>query len=80
MRSEKAEAGLRAFKDYDYRVHCEGKEPGSADQIRVHVQQKRLRNILAVSKQRKMSAGTSEFLTAPLPRIATTTAPLTSTY
>ena len=25
MKSEKAEAGLKAFKDYDYRVECEGK-------------------------------------------------------
>ena len=75
MKSEKAEAGLTAFKDYDYRLQCEGKTPGSADPIRVHFQQKRLRNILAVSKQRTNSADTSEFLTAPFPRIATTTAP-----
>ena len=42
MKSEKAEAGLRAFKDYDYRVQCEGKKPGYADPFRVHLQQKRL--------------------------------------
>ena len=51
------------------------KEPGSADPIRVHFQHKRLQNILAVSKQRKISADTSELLTAPLSRIHTTTAP-----
>jgi len=26
MKSEKAQAGLKAFKDYDYRVECEGKK------------------------------------------------------
>ena len=75
MKSEKAAARLRAFKDYDYRVQCEGKKPGSADPFRVHLQQKRLRNILAVSKQRELFTDTSEFLTAPLSRIHTTTSP-----
>ena len=75
MKSDKAEAGLKAFKDYDYRVECEGKEPGSADPIRVYFQNKRLQNILAVSKRRKLSADTSEFLTARLSRFDTTTAP-----
>ena len=35
MKSEKAVAGLKAFKDYDYRVECEGKEAGSVDPIRL---------------------------------------------
>ena len=37
MKSEKAEAGLKAFKDYDYRVECEGKKSGRDDPIRLYV-------------------------------------------
>ena len=36
MKSEKAQAGLKAFKDYDYRVDCEGNKKGRVDPIRVY--------------------------------------------
>ena len=74
MKSEKAEAGLKAFKDYDYRVECEGKKPGSVDPIRLYVQKKRMQSILAISKRRKLSADMSELLTTPFPNIHTTAA------
>ena len=53
MKSEKAEAGLKAFRNYDYRIECEGKKPGSVDPIRLYFQKKRMQRILAVSKRRK---------------------------
>ena len=64
MKSEKAAAGLRKFKDYDYRVQCEGKSSQSADPFRLYLQDKRLQRILAFSKQRKLSADMSELSTA----------------
>ena len=63
MKSEKAQAALQAFKDYDYRVECEGRKRGSVDPIRVCFQKKRMQRILAVSKRRKLSCHTSELLT-----------------
>ena len=64
MKSEKAAAGLRKFKDYDYRVQCEGRSSQSADPFRLYLQDKRLQRILAFSKQRKLSADMSELSTA----------------
>ena len=71
MKSDKAEAGLKAFKNLDYRIGCEGKKPGSVDPIRLHLQQKRMQSILAVSKRRKLSSHMSELLTARLQHIHT---------
>ena len=64
MKSEKAAAGLRKFKDYDYRVQCEGRSSQSADPFRLYLKDKRLQRILAFSKQRKLSADMSELSTA----------------
>ena len=71
MKSGKAEAGLRKFKDYDYSVQCEGKSSRSVDPCRLHLQNKRLQRIIAFSKQRKLSADTSELSTATPSGIAT---------
>ena len=64
MKSEKAAAGLRKFKDYDYRVQCEGRSSQSADPFRLYLKDKRLQRILAFSKQRKLSADMSALSTA----------------
>ena len=72
MKSDKAEAGLKAFKNYDYRIECEGKMPGSVDPIRLYFQKKRMQSILAVSQRRKVSSHMSELLTARLQHIHTT--------
>ena len=54
MKSEKAQAAFNLFREYDYRIECEGKQPGCVDPIRLHFQKKRMQRILAVSKRRKL--------------------------
>ena len=63
MKSEKAQAAFNLFREYDYRIECEGKQPGCVDPIRLYFQKKRMQRILAVSKRRKLSCHTSELLT-----------------
>ena len=53
MKSEKAQAAFQVFKDYDYRVECEGQKSGIVDPIRLYFQKRRMQSILAVSKRRK---------------------------
>ena len=54
MKSEKAQAAFNLFREYDYRIECEGKQPGCVDPIRLYFQTKRMQRILAVSKRRKL--------------------------
>ena len=54
MKSEKAQAAFKLFREYDYRIQCEGKQPGCVDPIRLYFQKKRMQRILAVSKRRKL--------------------------
>ena len=72
MKSEKAQAALKVFKDYDYRVECEGQKLGSVDPIRLYFQKKRMQKILAVSKKRKLSSNMSELLTTRFQHMDTT--------
>ena len=53
MKSEKAQAAFNLFREYDYRIECEGMQPGCVDPIRLYFQKKRMQRILAVSKRRK---------------------------
>ena len=54
MKSEKAQAAFNLFREYDYRIECEGKQPGCVDPIRLYFQKKRMQRILAVGKRRRL--------------------------
>ena len=71
MRTEKAEAGLRAFKGYDYRIECEAHSPRSVDPVRIHFQKRRLQHILAVSKKHIQSSSAPQEVQEPVSRLET---------